>query len=102
MKEGLKCICGKRAKRVNDLEYKGMLFKGWKCECGETLVDPFYANMYLKYLKMKKEGKTTVRIRKVGNSVVLTIPSVIRDLLGMTDGKEVKFELVKNKLLVGI
>ena len=102
MKESLKCICGKKAKRVNNLEYKGMLFKGWKCECGETLVDPYYANMYLKYMKLKKQGKATAKIRKVGNSVVLTIPTVIRDLLGFTDGKKVRFELVKNKLLVEV
>lgn len=96
----LKCICGKKAKSVDNLEYKGMLFKGWKCECGETLVDPHYANMYLKYLKLKNQGKATAKIRKVGNSFVLTIPSVIRDLMGFKSGKEVKLELVKNKLVV--
>jgi len=101
MKEDdLKCICGKRAKRVSDIEYKGMLFKGWRCGCGETLVDPYLANMYLKYMKLKKQGKATAKIRKVGNSVVLTIPIVIKDLMGFTDGKEVRFELVNNKLLL--
>lgn len=100
MKDDLKCICGKMAKRVNDLEYKGMLFKGWKCECGETLVDPHYANTYLKYIKLREQGKATAKVRKVGNSFVLTIPSVIRDLLDLTDGKEVRFELADNKLLL--
>ncbi len=48
---GLKCICGRMAKRVDDLEYKGMVFGGWRCKSGETLVDPAQANLYLKQRK---------------------------------------------------
>jgi predicted RNase H-like HicB family nuclease len=55
----LKCICGRIAKRVGDLEHNGMLFWGWKCECGETLIDPYMANMYLKGRKKNGGRKTT-------------------------------------------
>ena len=53
---GLKCICGRMAKRVEDLEYKGMHFGGWKCMCGETLVDPAQANLFLKACKKGSDG----------------------------------------------
>jgi len=48
----LKCVCGRMAKRVDDLEYKGMVVGGWRCKCGETLVDPAQANLYLKARKI--------------------------------------------------
>lgn len=57
----LKCICGRIAKRVGDLEHNGMLFWGWKCECGEALDDPCMANMYLKG-RTKDGGMKTTKI----------------------------------------
>jgi len=56
MAGGLKCVCGKTAKRVNDLEYDGMVFGGWRCKCGETLADPYQANLFLKARKMGRAG----------------------------------------------
>lgn len=102
MKRELTCICGKKAKPVDDLEYKGLLFKGWRCECGEAMIDPHYANAYLKYMKLKKKGKLKVKIRKVGNSLVLTIPSAVRELMDLKDGSEVRFEVTEKGLVVEV
>ncbi len=96
MTDELTCICGKKAKRVEDLEYKGLLLKGWRCDCGEAMIDPYYANLYLKYVKLKKKGKVKAKVRKVGNSLVLTIPSTVRDLLEIKKGSEVNLKLTKD------
>ena len=55
---GLKCVCGRTAKRLDDLEYKGMPLGGWKCKCGETMVDPYQANLFLKARKEGGDGAT--------------------------------------------
>ncbi|MBU2564994.1 MAG: hypothetical protein KJ655_01890 [Candidatus Thermoplasmatota archaeon] len=85
--EGLKCVCGKTAKRVDDIEYKGLKFNGWRCKCSQEMVDPYQANLYLKFKKLKKEGKTAVKLRKVGNTFVLSISrknaeSIFPEILG--------------------
>jgi len=52
----MKCSCGGTAKRVDDIEYKGLRFPGWRCaKCKEEMVDPHQANQYLKYVKIKKD-----------------------------------------------
>jgi predicted RNase H-like HicB family nuclease len=56
--KNLKCaVCGKTAKRVTGLKYKGQVFTGWRCKCGETLVDPMQSNSYLKARKWRSRRK---------------------------------------------
>lgn len=99
----LECSCGGTAKRVDDIEYKGFSLDGWRCEkCGEELVDPRQANLYLKYVKLKKEGKLKVKIRKIGNSFAISIPVVLRELLGLKEGNELSLELTKDGVIAKI
>jgi AbrB family looped-hinge helix DNA binding protein len=99
----LKCSCGGKAKRVKDIEYKGFTLEGWRCEkCGEELVDPHQANLYLKYAKLRKEGKLKVKVRKVGNSFTISIPAVLRELLGLKGGEELSLELSKEGVIAKI
>ncbi len=103
MKEDLRCSCGGTAKRVGDIEYKGFKLSGWRCEkCREELVDPHQANLYLKYAKMKNEGKLKVKVRKVGNSFIISIPAVLRQLLGLKEGEELNLELTKGGMVARV
>ena len=57
------------------------------------MIDPHYANAYLKYMKLKKKGKLKVKIRKVGNSLVLTIPSAVRELMDLKEDGSFKMNM---------
>ncbi|PIV68018.1 MAG: hypothetical protein COS08_07430 [Euryarchaeota archaeon CG01_land_8_20_14_3_00_38_12] len=98
--EELKCVCGKTAKRVNDIKYKGLKFNGWRCKCGQEMVDPYQANLYLKFEKLKKEGKTSVRARRVGNTLVVSIPKILRTLFGIKEGADLDFKLDKKGIII--
>lgn len=101
--EELKCSCGGTAKRVSNIEYKSLTFSGWRCsKCKEEIVDPYQANLYLKYAKLRKGGKLKVKVRKIGNSLAISIPSVLRDLLGLKGGEELKLELTKEGVVAKV
>ncbi len=101
--ERLKCSCGGTAKRVSSIEYKDLTFSGWRCsECKEEIVDPYQANLYLKYAKLRKEGKLKVKVRKIGNSLAISIPSVLRELLALKEGEEMKLELTKEGVVARV
>ena len=99
--EELKCSCGGSAKRVDDIKYKGFRLSGWRCKkCREELVDPQQANLYLKYARLKKEGKLRVKLRKVGNSFAVSIPATVRELLDLKEGEELSLELTESGMVV--
>ena len=101
--EELKCSCGGAAKRVSNIEYKSLTFSGWRCSrCKEEMVDPHQANLYLKYSKLRKEGQLKVKVRKIGNSLAISIPSVLRELLSLKEGEEVKLELTKEGVVARV
>ena len=64
------------------------------------MVDPYQANLYLKFKKLSTQGKMKVKIRKSGNSFVLTIPKVLRDLYNWKEGTEVDLRLNSDGIII--
>ena len=85
---------------MNDITYKDQVFDGWRCKCGQEMVDPYQANLYLKFKKLSTQGKMKVKIRKSGNSFVLTIPKVLRDLYNWKEGTEVDLRLNSDGIII--
>ena len=61
--------------------------------CGEELVDPDEANAYLFYVKKYSKKGVSTKLRKVGNSLVLTVPKPLTEFLGLEAGSEVEMKL---------
>jgi hypothetical protein len=89
------CICGKKMKETG-MEFEGFLVRGWKCSCGEELIDPLAVE---KIREMK--NSLLVKVREVGKSVVVTIPSILKEMAGLREGEKVAWRIEKGELVLG-
>lgn len=75
-----KCnICGKEMKAVDDINLKGFVIRGWRCECGNEHSHPEDVDNIIKYFKALKNGLEAT-VYKSGNSISIRLPKVIADL----------------------
>lgn len=96
MKKTFKCSCGGLMKQT-DLEFEGFIVKGWKCaSCGEELVDPWAVDA----IREIRHG-SPVKVREVGKSLVVTIPSPIKNAAGLRQGETVAWRAQDGELVLG-
>jgi len=70
--------------------FENFKVRGWRCPlCGEELIDPRDAEPILELNKLKSRGFKVI-VGKVGNSLVIRIPSLITRALHLRKGEKAK------------
>jgi hypothetical protein len=96
----LKCGCGGSMEKIKT-EWKGISVKGWKCaKCNEEVIDPMDAQKALEIEKARKGNKLKVKLRKVGKSNVVTVPSILTDMENLKTGQEFEWGIEGKKLVL--
>lgn len=91
----LDCECG-GTMRPKLFNVEGFDVRGWQCQkCGRIDYSDDI-NVVLAVKKFKKEG-ASLKLRKVGDTMVITIPKEIRQGLHLKEGEEVKMYPLSNK-----
>jgi len=84
-----KCECGGTMKKVVT-RFENYKVRGWRCpKCKEELIDPRDAQPILKMKKLKSKGFTST-VGKVGNSLVVRIPSLVARALHVQKGEKAR------------
>ena len=87
-----KCnICGKEMNEVNDINLKGFMICGWRCECGNEHSNPEDVDNIVKYFKALKNG-VEATVFKSGNSISVRLPKVIADLYHLNTNLKLPIE----------
>jgi hypothetical protein len=87
-----KCnICGKEMNEVNDIDLKGFMICGWRCECGNEHSNPEDVDNIVKYFKTLKNG-VEATVFKSGNSISVRLPKVIADLYHLNTNLKLPIE----------
>ena len=84
-------ICGKEMEIVDDINLKGFVIRGWRCECGNEHSDPEDVDNIIKYFKALKNGLEAT-VYKSGNSISIRLPKVIADLYHLNTNLKLPIE----------
>ncbi len=96
----MQCECSGSLQKMNTL-WKGISVRGWKCnKCKEEIIHPADAQNALEIDKARKKNKLKVKIRRVGKSDVITIPSIIKKFVHLKSGQELEWNIKENKLFL--
>jgi hypothetical protein len=88
----MKCVkCGKIAEEA-ELSFQGHGIKGWKCPCGEEYFDPAEAERILLINKLKKRTFES-KLGENRSNLILRIPKVVQEALGLTKGERVTLQI---------
>lgn len=66
----------------------GTLANGWKCKCGEIVIDTEDAQRLL-YLNKIKKGLIKGKVTQTGNSLAIRIPMAFANAYHLIKGKEI-------------
>ncbi len=84
--EEIPCECGGMARR-SAVKYKDYEVRGWVCKkCKKEYVHPEDSLKISKLEALKKTG-VKVKIRTVGQSLVITLPKELAELYGLEKGE---------------
>ena len=87
-----KCnVCGKEMREVSDINLKGFVIRGWRCECGNEHSNPEDVDNIVKYFKALKKG-VEATVFKSGNSISVRLPKVIADLYHLNTSLKLPIE----------
>lgn len=96
----IKCECGGSMEKIKT-EWKGIVVRGWKCKrCGEEVLNPIDAQKALEIERARKGNKLKVKLRKVGKSDVVTVPSIIKEIEKLRRGQELEWSIEGKKLVL--
>ena len=96
----LGCECGSKMEKMKT-NWKGITVRGWKCSnCNEEIINPTDAQNALEIEKARKEKRLKVKLRKVGKSMVITVPSVIKEVENLKLGQELEWSIEGKKLIL--
>jgi len=97
----LECECGgTMVPKLFNVE--GFDVRGWQCKKCDRIDYSDDMNVVLTIKKFKKRG-AILKLRKVGDTVVITIPKEIREALELKEGEDVKlYPLSKKKVMIEI
>ncbi len=97
----LKCDCGGSMK-PKTFNVEGFAVRGWECEKCNRIDYSDDINFALTVKKFKNKG-VSLRLRQVGDTVVITIPKEIRDALELKAGEDVRmYPLSKKKVMIEV
>ena len=96
----LKCECGGSMEKIKT-EWKGIAVRGWRCKkCKEEVINPVDAQKALEIERARKENKLKVKLRKVGKSNVVTVPSILTQMENLKSGQELEWSVEGKKLVL--
>lgn len=78
-------------KEVEDIDLKGFMIRGWRCECGNEHSNPEDVDNIVRYFKALKKG-VEATVFKSGNSLAVRLPKVIADLYHMNTNFKLSIE----------
>ena len=94
------CPCGGATKNIQT-KWKGIPVRAWKCsKCGEEILHPLDAEKALTLAKAMKNKEFSVKIRKVGRSLTMTLPEKLAKYIDAHDGTIASWEINSKKELV--
>ena len=97
-KDELECECGGSMKpKLFDIE--GIPVRGWECRKCRRIEYSDDINLVLTIKKYKKQG-ALLKLRQVGDTVVITIPKEIREAMQLKVCEDVKLYPVSKKKVV--
>ena len=89
MNNKIKCACGGQTSDTTILK-DGVKMKSQKCaKCGETYIS---GSEMLRYDILKGKSSMARKIRKSGDSLIVTVPKQIIEKFGVHDGDVASFE----------
>jgi len=94
----LECECGGTMK-PKTFNVEGFAVRGWECEKCRRIDYSDDINFFLTLKKFKKQG-ASLKLRQVGDTMVITIPKEIREALKLKSGEEAKMYLVSKKKMM--
>ena len=97
--KGLRCMCGKTAKRMKNLRLNEHTLDGWKCSCGELYFDPEQAQRILLLNKLKKEA-VRVKLGKIRSNLILRLPKSVEQALNLKKGEDVLIRIEEKGLRI--
>ena len=96
----VQCPCGGETKNIKT-HWKGIPVRGWKCvKCGEEILHPLDAEKAMEIAKAIEKKELTVKIRRVGKSLTMTIPSKLALFAGLEEGTIANWGINSKKELV--
>jgi len=96
----LKCECGGSMERM-ETEWKGIVVRGWRCKkCKEEVINPIDAQKALEIERARKENKLKVKLRRVGKSDVVTVPSILKEVENLRTGQEFEWGIEGKKMVL--
>lgn len=100
--EEIPCECGGMASK-GTVKYKDYEVRGWACKkCKKEYIHPEDSLKISKIEALKKSG-IKVKVRTVGQSLVITLPKVIVELYGLERGEMVELTPENlNKIKIGV
>lgn len=97
----LECECGGLMK-PKTFNVEGFDVRGWQCQRCNRIDYSDDMNVVLTVKKFKKKG-AVLKLRKVGDTIVITIPKEIREALELKEGEDVKmYPLSRKKVVIEI
>ncbi|GEM_PF-2081612 len=91
----LECDCGGTMK-PKTFNVEGFEVRGWECMKCRRVDYSDDINVALTIKKFRKHG-ASLKLRQVGDTVVITVPKEIREALAMKAGEDVRMYLVSKK-----
>jgi len=99
--DDMECECG-GVMKPKSFNVEGFAVRGWECEKCKRIDYSDDINFALTVKKFKNSG-ISLKLRQVGDTVVITIPKEIREALELKAGKDVKmYPLSKRKVMIEV
>ena len=94
------CPCGGETKKVK-IKWKGIPVRAWKCvECREEILHPLDAERAMVIAKAIENKELSVKVRKVGKSLTMTIPAKLAKFAELHEGTIANWSINSKKELV--
>ena len=96
----IECPCGGKTKNIKT-HWKGIPVRGWKCvKCGEEILHPLDAENAMVLAKAIENKEFSVKVRRVGKSLIMTIPSKLAKYAELNEGAMANWGINSKKELV--
>ena len=98
----MKCgVCGKKLKKVDNIELKGFKIRGFECSCGHELVEPEDIDNIVKFFRFIKKQKK-LKVFKSGDSLAIRIPKAIADIYRIHENDEIIIDPKKDGIVLKV
>ncbi len=94
------CSCGGTTEKIKTT-WKKIPVRAWKCtKCGEEILHPLDAEKAMMIAKAIENKEFSVKVRKVGKSLTMTIPNKLAKYMNLREGAIANWGLNSKKELV--